>query len=491
MYGSEADDDDHGLVADHAREKAPPADGLAALRQYCPHTPWPKQLEFLSLACKEAFYGGAAAGGKSDALLMAALLHMHIPGYAALIIRKDTQRLRLAGGLIARAHEWLADSPAKWNASQQQWIFPTSGAPATLSFGYLQTSQDKFRYNSSEYQFIAFDELTDFHEEDYLFLFSRLRKPRELPAPLRVRSASNPGNIGHAWVLRRFITPEALAAASAPPDLPASTGFWHIGRAYVPARIRDNHAIDAEEYAEALSNLPPLLRERLMNGDWSVREEGLIAADQLARYELSGEQIQLLDTRDRVVGQFHERDCWRIATCDPAGTSEDRAKEQRGKPACYSAIQVWDLAPGKWSRTMLLRHAERVRVDFAELCRLLGKIYRTWRPTAIYVESEKLGRAALEILTPLGLPIEPISPYGRDKVVRASQLLTRLSRGEVRLPREPLPWLMDLESEWLHWTGVPDQVSDQIDAAAYAAMVAEEQNLKRVVVEPFWSTGGV
>src|SRR5690606_35999075 len=199
-----------------------------AAQAFCPHQPWPKQRLFLALTCKEAFYGGAAAGGKSEALLMAALQYVHIPGYAALILRKDTQRLRLAGGLIPRSFEWFSNSAARWKAQDRRWTFPTSGAPASISFGYLRESQDKYRYGSSEFQYIAFDELTEFPEDDYLFLFSRLRKRKEIDVPLRMRSASNPGNLGHDWVLRRFI-PEAARGG----DIEVAV-YWQNDIAYLP-----------------------------------------------------------------------------------------------------------------------------------------------------------------------------------------------------------------------------------------------------------------
>src|SRR5436190_24236070 len=60
-------------------EPVPPA----PLEAYVPHLPWPKQRAFLQLDCREAFFGGAAAGGKSEALLMAALQYVDVPGYAA------------------------------------------------------------------------------------------------------------------------------------------------------------------------------------------------------------------------------------------------------------------------------------------------------------------------------------------------------------------------------------------------------------------------
>src|SRR5216684_4245493 len=58
------------------------------LTKYIPHNPSPKQSVFLNLTEREAFYGGAASGGKSDAILMGALQWVDIPGYSAIIFRK-------------------------------------------------------------------------------------------------------------------------------------------------------------------------------------------------------------------------------------------------------------------------------------------------------------------------------------------------------------------------------------------------------------------
>jgi len=44
-----------------------------------------------------------------------------------------------------------------------------------------------------------------------------------------------------------------------------------------------------------------------------------------------------------------------------------------------------------------------------------------------------------------------------------------LEKGQVFLPRYNNQWLPELESEWLTWTGLDDETSDQVDAAAYAA----------------------
>jgi len=468
---------------------------VAPSAKWFPHRPWPKQEALLSLDCVEALYGGAAGGGKSDALLMAALQYVHVPGYAALILRKDTQRLGLAGGLIPRSQQWLAGSNAVWNGTKRTWTFPANSpggkaGSATLTFGYLQESSDKYRYASSEFQFIGFDELTEFPEEDYLFLFSRLRRTRELRVPLRMRSATNPGNVGHAWVKERFLSVEAIRAgrvAREEESTPTASEeiYWHHGRAFIPARLQDNPALDGKAYEKSLSHLPALARERLLHGDWTVQEQGLIQGKWLRYYRLAGEQLQLLGEGEKVLLGVTRKNVRRIITVDPAGTSRERAAEKRGRMPSWTVVQVWDLVQGGAWRPMILRHQFRGRVGFDGLCAELRRAQKAWRADAVWIENEKLGQAAVDVLS-REMRIACIPTRGRDKLTRASVLLLKLEQGEVFLPKEAVSWRGDFESELLSWTGDPEEPSDQIDAAAYAAQVSQQGGgvvrMARVVV---------
>lgn len=215
--------------------------------------PTPKQAEFLIHPAREVLYGGAAGGGKSLGLLMAALQYVDRPGYNAILLRRTYRDLAMPGALLDMAAEWLAGTAARWHAQRMTWVFPSG---ATLTFGALDLEQDKFKYQGSVYHFIGWDELTQFRESQYRYLFSRLRRTRDDAIPLRMRATSNPGGIGHEWVKLRFLD-------SRDPD-----------RAFIPAGLDDNPYLDAEAYRQSLANLDPITRAQLLRGDWSARASG-------------------------------------------------------------------------------------------------------------------------------------------------------------------------------------------------------------------------
>lgn len=230
------------------------------MTKYIPHKPYPKQAAFLLVKAREAFYGGAAGGGKSDALLMGALQYVDIPGYSAIIFRKTYADLVKPGALIDRAKDWLMPWVKKneihWSEKERKFTFPSG---AILQFGYMENVNDKYTYQGGEYQYIGWDELTHIYEECYEYMFSRLRRTTDSVVPLRVRAASNPGGMGHEWVKRRFIVEGEK-----------------YGRIFIPANVYDNPSLDADEYMEALGELDEVTKRQLMDGDWNVRNEGAL-----------------------------------------------------------------------------------------------------------------------------------------------------------------------------------------------------------------------
>ena len=228
--------------------------------EYMPHreTLTPIQRAFLLLPHREAFYGGAGGGGKSDTLLNGALQWVCHPEYAGLLIRRTRADLAQPGALIDRSHEWLGPTDASWNGDKKRWTFPSG---ATLSFGYMDGPNDHFQYQGTFFQYIGFDELTQIREYQYRWMFGWNRRKTGCPIPVRMRSASNPGGNGHQWVKDRFV---------------GRDGKGVEGRPFAPAKLSDNPYIDAEEYLLGLEEMDPLTRAQIRDGDWTARREGSI-----------------------------------------------------------------------------------------------------------------------------------------------------------------------------------------------------------------------
>ncbi|KKN04275.1 hypothetical protein LCGC14_1099040 [marine sediment metagenome] len=298
------------------------------LNEYIPHAPTPKQAASLLFEGKEMLFGGAAGGGKTDWILMAALQYMDVPGYSALLLRRTFPMLIKSDSLIPRSHEWLTGR-ARWNEDKKTWTFPSG---ARLEFGHMQYENDKNAFQAAAYQFIGLDELTQFSRTMYTYMFSRCRRPKDprvelSRVPLRMRATSNPGGKGHNWVKMRFVEPGSCDG---------------VKRVFIPSLISDNPYLDQEEYEEMLSELDPLERKQLMEGDWSSTISGGII-----RREWFGRPMPILAApRIRQVCRW-----W-----DLAATAEEDSLEDDNDYSVGSKVgmvdgymYIMDVKRGRWS----------------------------------------------------------------------------------------------------------------------------------------------
>lgn len=232
--------------------------------------PQPRQLAFMSRPEDEALYGGAAGGGKSDALVIEATRQVHIPHYKGLILRKTYPQLT---ELIDKSLKYYPQAfpKAKYNGTDHTWRFPSG---AKIIFGSMQHSQDKTNYQGKAYDFIAFDELTHFTYDEYIYLSSRNR-PNGEGTRCYIRATANPGGIGHGWVKDRFITaakPMTTIWEDVDVTFPdGRTETKRRSRIFVPSSVFDNKILLANDpgYLARLASMPEAEKNALLYGDWN------------------------------------------------------------------------------------------------------------------------------------------------------------------------------------------------------------------------------
>ena len=235
--------------------------------------PQPKQYEFMSRPEYEVFYGGAAGGGKSDALVIEALRQVDNPKYKALILRKTFPQLE---DLILKTQNYYpkAFPKAKYNDQKHVWTFPSG---AKIYFASMPHKTSYYDFQGKSYSFVGFDELTQFTEEEYLYLVGRNRAdgPNLLTY---IRATGNPGGKGHGWVKARFIT-----------QMPPNTTYTYKmtverpdgkkvevtrTRRFVPSLVFDNQALlqNDPNYIANLAAMDEKRKKAYLYGDWDSFE---------------------------------------------------------------------------------------------------------------------------------------------------------------------------------------------------------------------------
>lgn len=252
------------------------------------------QETFLSTPADIAFYGGAAGGGKTYALLLESLRHTNNGGFGATIFRRNSNQIKNEGGLWDTAKDlYVPIGGAPVENPQPRFRFPSG---AKISFAHLQLERDKYAYQGAQIPLIGFDEITHFTAGQFWYMLSRNRSACGVRP--YIRGTTNPD--ADSWVAKfiqwywdpdtgypipersgviRYFTRmgDELIWGSTPEEVMARSP--EIIReqvksfTFIASKLTDNKILMEKDpgYLGNLRALGAVERERLENGNWKIR----------------------------------------------------------------------------------------------------------------------------------------------------------------------------------------------------------------------------
>lgn len=311
------------------------------------------QTRLLSCPADEILFGGAAGGGKTDALIGDWLAHMaRSDGFArGLLVRHSYPQL---AKIIERTTELYPRLGARWHAAEKYWSFPCG---ATLKLRFLEKVSDAEEYQGHEYTWLGVDEVGNFKEPAPIDrLGARLRSAAGVKT--RTIMTANPGGPGHHWLKERFVDKNRPGE----PFKDNVTGKWRV---FLPSRLQDNKKLMESDptYADRLKGSgPSWLVRAWLDGDWDAAPgEGIFKRDWMKFY--SRRPIEIRDGQNVYV-------------------VVDAANSKR-KGSDYTAM--WAVGLGEDQNYYVLDMV-RDRLSLTERWEAVRDLHKQWKPILVGYE---------------------------------------------------------------------------------------------------------
>lgn len=421
------------------------------------------QERFLKCNADIAFYGGAAGGGKSYALLLDPLYDIHNEKFGAVIFRRTTKQITSEGGLWDTATDLYSYLNAKPNNSDLNYTFESG---AKISFAHMEHEKNRLDWQGSQIPYIGFDELTHFTWKQFSYLVSRNRSTSG--AKSRIRATLNPdpdhwvrgfidwyiGEDGYAikersGVIRWFVivndeiiwsdTRQDLIERY-PNSLPKSFTF-------ISSSVFDNKILLDQDpsYLANLQALPRVERAQLLDGNWNIRP---IAGSYFKRSD-----VEIVDAVPKMVKQSR---AW-----DQAGSI---VKKNGDDPDYTAGVHMGKGIDGYY----YVMDVERFRDEGSQIDKRIQNIAsldgKRVRIRLAQDPGQAGKRQAKSQITMLAGYVVRALPVSGDKETRAKPLSAQWEAGNVKILRGDWndAFLKELEN-------FPDGAhDDQVDAASDA-----------------------
>jgi predicted phage terminase large subunit-like protein len=265
-------------------------------RQEIRPQPGPQE-RFLASSADVVIYGGSAGGGKTFALLLEASRNISVPGFGAVIFRREATQVTNEGGLWDEAMKLY---PANGG---RPFLSPKRGfrfGKQKITFGHLNQESSVLDWQGAQISLVCYDELTHFTRYQFFYMLSRNRSTSGV-APY-IRATCNPdadswlADFLSWWIEQDQASPRyglpiperagvirwmvVIADATCWGDSPQELADRHgidpddaKSVTFIPASIYDNPILMQKDpgYLRNLKALSRVERERLLGGNWKVR----------------------------------------------------------------------------------------------------------------------------------------------------------------------------------------------------------------------------
>lgn len=423
------------------------------------------QWQFLSTPADVAIYGGAAGGGKSVALLLEPLRHIHNPRFYAVLFRKTFPQVTNPGGLWDESMQYYPIAGGEPRRADLEWRFPSG---ARIEFAHMQHEDNRLDWQGSQIPLIEFDEATHFTKKQVFYMFSRNRSTCGVRPYIRMSCNPIPpddptggwlheligwyiGEDGYAinersGVIRWFANiNDTLRWADRPEELiqqypesePKSFTF-------IKSSVYDNKILLDKDpgYLSNLKALPYIEQEQLLGGNWLVKP---------------------------AAGKVFNKSWFEVVDAAPAGgltlrfwdLAASEKKLAKDDPDFTAGIKIRYVNEAYYIMDCIEERIEPARTDTA----ILNTAKQDGKTVILRWETEggASGKRDNHHMATLlnGYDARGVRPQG-DKLVRAKGLAAQAYAGNVKLLKAP--W----NDRWLsHMHSIPDGAHDDImDASA-------------------------
>lgn len=282
------------------------------------------QEDFSACPADIAIYGGAAGGGKTYGLLIEPPKYMHFPGFGAVMFRRTMPQITKEGSMWDTSFQLYPHIGGVARENTYTWLFAHRNKIQMSQLQYESTVMD---YQGSQIPLMCFDQLEQFTKRQFFFMMSRNRSACGIMP--YIRATANPvpdsdpvggwlrdlidwwiGDDGlpiqsRSGVIRYFARGPDDAVLWVSKDWRSPDGDPPKSITFIPAKLTDNPILMKLNpgYRQGLASMSKVDRERMLGGNWNIREEPGMFAPEWFRIQDQMPPMQLVRYWDRAASE--------------------------------------------------------------------------------------------------------------------------------------------------------------------------------------------